>query len=78
LVEATIEAVTAVRGKTPQVGGVTYGTDGAYLAPGFKIPMVICGPGGMDMLHQPNEYVEIEQLVQASQIYVDLAQRLLG
>jgi succinyl-diaminopimelate desuccinylase len=78
LVETTILAVEAIRGKTPLVGGVTYGTDAAYLAPGFNIPMVICGPGGTDMLHQPNEYVEIEQLFQAAEIYVDLAKRLLG
>jgi succinyl-diaminopimelate desuccinylase len=78
LVEETIKAVTAVRRRPPQVGGVTYGTDAAYLAPGFNIPMVICGPGGTDMLHQPNEYVEIDQLVQAAEIYVDLARRLLA
>jgi acetylornithine deacetylase/succinyl-diaminopimelate desuccinylase-like protein len=39
--------------------------------------MVICGPGAPGMAHQPDEHVEIEQLVQAAQIYADLAQRLL-
>jgi succinyl-diaminopimelate desuccinylase len=78
LVEAMISSVRAVRGADPVVGGVTYGTDAAYLGPGFSIPMVICGPGAQGMAHQPDEYVEVEQLVQAAAIYADLARRLLG
>jgi succinyl-diaminopimelate desuccinylase len=78
LVDAMISSVQRVRGEDPTVGGVTYGTDAAYLGPGFNIPMVICGPGAQGMAHQPDEYVEVEQLVQAAAIYADLAQRLLG
>jgi succinyl-diaminopimelate desuccinylase len=78
LVQALVEAVQRVRGSAPQVGGVTYGTDAACLAPAFGIPMVICGPGAPGMAHQPDEYVEVEQLVQAAQIYASLARRLLG
>lgn len=78
LVEAAIASVRAVRGRAPEVGGVTYGTDGAHLGPGFDMPVVICGPGAQGMAHQPDEYVEVEQLVQAVQIYVDLAHRLQG
>jgi succinyl-diaminopimelate desuccinylase len=77
LVDAVVAAATAVRGATPQVGGVTYGTDAAYLAPGYGIPMVICGPGAPGMAHQPDEWVAVEQLVQAAEIYVGVAQRLL-
>jgi succinyl-diaminopimelate desuccinylase len=77
LVEATIESVRAVRGRDPEVGGVTYGTDGAHLGPGFSMPVVICGPGANGMAHQPDEYVEVEQLVHAAEIYVDLARRLM-
>lgn len=77
LVDAIIQSVTDVRG-APEVGGVPYGTDAAYLSPGFNMPMVICGPGAAGMAHQPNESVEVEQLVQATQIYADLARRLLG
>jgi succinyl-diaminopimelate desuccinylase len=78
LVEAAIAAAQAVRGVAPTVGGVTYGTDAAHLSPAFNIPMVICGPGAQGMAHQPDEYVEVEQLVQAAQIYVDIARRLAG
>lgn len=78
LVRATIDAVKRVRGSEPRVEGVTYGTDAAVLGPGFDIPMVICGPGAPGMAHQPDEYVDVEQLVQAAQIYADLAEHLLG
>jgi succinyl-diaminopimelate desuccinylase len=78
LVEEIVDSVRAVRGGDPEVKGVNYATDGAYLGPGFNIPMVICGPGDPGMLHQPDESVEVEQLVQATEVYVDLARRLLG
>jgi succinyl-diaminopimelate desuccinylase len=78
LVDATLKAVKVVRGTSPAVGGVAYGTDAAHLSPGFGLPMVICGPGNPGMCHQPDEYVEIEELVQAAQIYVELARSLLG
>lgn len=78
LVEAAVQTVRRVSGTAPEVGGVAFGTDAAYLGPGFNIPMIICGPGAPGMAHQPDEYVEVEQLVQAAQIYAELAQKLLG
>ncbi|HZS93501.1 MAG TPA: M20 family metallopeptidase [Chloroflexota bacterium] len=78
LVTATVAAVGDVRGQEPFVGGVPYGTDAAFLGPGFGIPMVICGPGAQGMAHQPDESVETNQLVQAVDIYRDIARRLLG
>jgi succinyl-diaminopimelate desuccinylase len=78
LVDATVSVVSEVRGETPRVSGVTYGTDAAVLGPAFDLPMVICGPGEPGMAHQPDENVSVEQIVQAAQIYADLAERLLG
>lgn len=77
VVQATIAAVREVRGADPAVGGVTYGTDGAHLGPGFDMPVVICGPGANEMAHQPDESVPVEQLIQAAEIYVALARRLV-
>ena len=78
LVRAVVASVADVTGRKPGVGGVTYATDAAALAPGFDIPMVICGPGESGIIHQPDEYVEIEQLVQATAVYGDLARRMLA
>lgn len=39
---------------------------------GAGIPTIICGPGSIDQAHQPDEYIEIDQLAAA----VDFMQRL--
>ncbi|HEX8919705.1 MAG TPA: M20 family metallopeptidase, partial [Chloroflexota bacterium] len=78
LVLATVESVRTVCGRQPQVGGVTFATDAAQLGPAFDIPMVICGPGASTMAHQPDEYIEVDQLIQAVDVYVDLARRLMS
>lgn len=77
LVKDLVESVRTVRGADPTVGGVAYATDGAHLGPGFDMPVVICGPGAPGMAHQPDEYVETRQLVEAAEIYRDLAIRTL-
>jgi succinyl-diaminopimelate desuccinylase len=78
LVTALVASVECVQGRTPDVGGVPYGTDGAHLGPGYAMPVVICGPGAAGMAHQPDEWVAVEQLVQGAEIYADLARRLLS
>jgi len=77
LVLDIVKSVRSVRGADPEVGGVAYATDGAHLGPGFNMPVVICGPGAPGMAHQPDEYVETQQLTDAAEIYVDLALRTL-
>jgi succinyl-diaminopimelate desuccinylase len=34
------------------------------------IPIVTCGPGGRQIPHQADEYVEVAELVDAAKIYV--------
>lgn len=77
LVAATVDVVAAVRGERPAVGGVPFGTDAAILMPAFDLSTVICGPGAPGIAHQPDEWVAVDQLAQAAQIYTDLAMRLL-
>lgn len=78
LVRATVEAAAGVRGKEPAIGGVSYGTDGAVLAPALRASLVIFGPGSPAQAHQPNEYVETSQLEQAVDVYTMVAKRMLG
>lgn len=45
----------------PPVGLVSFGTEaGLYQAAG--IPAVVCGPGSIAVAHQPDEYIELDQL----------------
>ena len=47
--------------------GVSYGTD-AYAFSSRKIPTVVFGPGSIDQAHTVDEWVEIEQLKEATRI----------
>ncbi|RWI07216.1 MAG: M20 family peptidase [Mesorhizobium sp.] len=48
--------------------GVPYGTDASQLSLA-NIPCVILGPGSIDQAHTTNEFVEIDQLGKAVEIY---------
>jgi succinyl-diaminopimelate desuccinylase len=62
-------AIAEAVGQAAVPKGVRYYTDGASLVPVLNIPMIICGPGHAGQAHQPNEYVDIDLLVQAVKIY---------
>jgi succinyl-diaminopimelate desuccinylase len=77
VVQAFADVVAEVAGKRPVPKGVRYYTDAVAFVPALKAPMIICGPGDAKLAHQPNEYVEISKLVQAAQIYILAAAKLL-
>ena len=60
-------AISAVLGQA-KVKGVPYGTDGSKTARA-GIPTIVLGPGSIDQAHTANEYVEIEQVVKATEIF---------
>lgn len=45
-----------------------YSTDGVSFAPKFDIPILICGPGSIEQAHQPNEFVDVEQISQSMEV----------
>jgi succinyl-diaminopimelate desuccinylase len=78
LVRAAVAAATEARGEAPAVKGFTGGTEAAFFCPALGVPMVIFGPGRLEQAHQPNEYVEISALAQATRAYSLIVQDLLG
>jgi succinyl-diaminopimelate desuccinylase len=70
LVHAMVKGVRDATGRRPVFGGVPGSTDGTILHMARGIPVVICGPGHRRIPHQANEYVEVEELVEAARIYV--------
>lgn len=77
VVQAVADAHRAVTGEEPRYGGVPGTTDGTILWRDAGIPVVVYGPGDKWIAHQKDEYVEIEDLVTAAEVYVEAAVRFL-
>ncbi len=65
-------------GKEPVYGGVPGTTDGTILFGRAGLPIVTCGPGDTLIPHHVDEYLDIDQLVEATRLYVVTAMRYLG
>jgi len=77
LVRAMVAAVKTATGRRPVFGGVPGSTDGTILRETLGIPIVTCGPGHRLIPHQVDEYVEIQELVDAARIYTVSALKYL-
>jgi succinyl-diaminopimelate desuccinylase len=77
LVQAMITGVKKVTGHAPRYGGVPGSTDGTILRMELGLPIVTCGPGTRLIPHQVDEYVEVEELVDAAKIYAASALKFL-
>ncbi|MFN8523572.1 MAG: M20 family metallopeptidase [Chloroflexota bacterium] len=77
LVTTAVAAVSGVRGTTPAVRGASYYTDGGIFAQ-LGIPTIIFGPGDDKLCHQPNERIEVAQLLAGTRGYIAILNRLLG
>jgi len=65
-------------GREPMYNGVPGATDGTFLAAWKGIPCLVNGPGPREVPHQADEYVEVEELVEAARIYALTAYRFLN
>ena len=78
LVEALVAAHTRVYGAQPAYGGVPGATDGVILVRDRQIPVVVYGPGDKRIPHQPDEFVDLDEVVRAAQVYIIAALTFLG
>ena len=69
IVKSLSKAIKAVTGKQPKVIGSGFWTDASILSNKSGIPSVLFGPGKEEVAHSVNEYVDIDQLYFASQVY---------
>lgn len=72
------EACRETLANVPPAGGVAYFSDSNVLCPALGIPRVIIGPGELGMSGQRDEYVEIDKLAAAVEIYSRIAIKVLG
>jgi succinyl-diaminopimelate desuccinylase len=79
LVVVTLDrAIRDLTGTEPVYGGVPGTTDGTILFGRDGVPIVTCGPGNWLIPHHVDEYLEIDQLVEATKLYALAAIRYLG
>lgn len=69
VVRAISSAYTMVTGKEPVFNGVPGATDGTFLNCMKGIPVVTTGTGNRLIPHQADEYVEIDELLEAAKIF---------
>jgi succinyl-diaminopimelate desuccinylase len=73
VVKAIAKAYHLVTGKEPVYNGVPGATDGTFLYSLKGIPIVTTGAGDRLIPHQRNEYVDIDELIEASRMFVATA-----
>ena len=70
LVQSVATAHQQVYGAAPIYGGVPGSTDGTILVRERGIPVVVYGPGDKRIPHQPDEFVDLDEVIRAAQVYI--------
>ncbi len=76
-VKALVAAHERVTGRPAMFGGVPGSTDGTILWRDGHLDTVVYGPGGKWIAHQVDEYVEVEAVIEAANVYVAAALEFL-
>lgn len=74
LLYATTAAAQETTGETPRVTGFPASSDAAY----FGDPALLYGPGSLAQAHSNEEWVAIDDLVTATEVYLRLATNFTG
>ncbi len=77
IVAAAARAWRMVFGVDPSLGWFPGGTD-ARLFEAAEIPTVIAGPGALVRAHRPDEYVTVDELIGAVDLYAAIAEDFLS
>ncbi|MFC0274329.1 peptidase [Metabacillus herbersteinensis] len=59
-----------IKSEDPTIEASPWGTDGGLLATVGNIPTVVFGPGTTEVAHFPNEYIEIDKMIDSAKIIV--------
>lgn len=73
LVRRAIRATAGILGTESPVFSVPYMTDAATMQPLLNVPVVVLGPGEIELAHQTDEWIAVDRLVAAAQIYTVMA-----
>lgn len=77
LMDALRENVVTIAGMTPEIWAVPYGCDVRNFIYDANIPAVNFGAGDYRVCHQPNEFVEVEELMTCARVVMGTVVDLL-
>ena len=66
------DAVTMATGRQPDIIGMTFTTDARFVRNQAGIPTVVCGPGEVAQAHGNDEFVSVDQLVDATAAFAEI------
>lgn len=69
VVKAIAKAYSSIMDKEPVYNGVPGATNGTFISCLKNIPVIVSGAGDREIPHQVDEWVEIQDLIEASKIY---------
>ena len=75
----TVDALRFIQDCLPeqvQVGKITFGTEGGLFTQALDCPVLVCGPGSINVAHKPDEYVSLSQLDECDVFLSQLIRRL--
>ncbi|MBN1135193.1 MAG: M20 family metallopeptidase [Anaerolineae bacterium] len=78
IVQVLDQAYRDLTDKEPIYGGVPGSTDGTILNSRAGVPIVTCGPGAIHIPHHVDEWLSLDELVEATKLYLLAAIRFLG
>lgn len=78
LVRSVANAFEQVHGFRPRIRAKAGGTDASFIKGMLGTPIVLHGPGAADRVHMADEYVTVDEIVKASQVYTLATLELLS
>jgi acetylornithine deacetylase len=67
-----INSYEKIKQEKPIIEASPWGTDGGLFTQVANIPTIIFGPGTTEVAHHPNEYIEIDRVFEAAEIFAQL------
>lgn len=77
IVKVALDSLRQTTGRNHQISGFRGWTE-AYHMIKAGIPTVICGPGTTSVVHAPDEYLAVQELVDSARAYALMALRFAG
>ncbi|WP_409342023.1 peptidase [Paenibacillus sp. MBLB4367] len=68
LMNALADRYRQVVGQDPVIEASPWGTDGGLLTQAGNTPTIVFGPGVTGVAHYPNEYIELQKVIEAAEI----------